>query len=303
MLKPTVIFGIDMETDVGSFTPFYEGVKAGTPKLLELFEEKGITATFYFTGEAAKENPDTVKRVIRQGHEAGAHSLYHETVGDALFPLPNDKPLLSGELFGRLETMTEWIESIAGVRPVSFRAPRLWGSTELLNCLEKQGYLTDASYPMYYYRKRLEPYFPSREDWTAQGESTVLEIPNFCDMQMKSSDPPLERDRDQWPLFRTAGADCIVQKCKDFIEFVNGKAIPPVLCFYFHPWEFVTMQESFYFGEATVTPDAFIIKNCGDAALSELGKLIDGLKALNCEFTQAKRLYEKYRGTRGGSAL
>ena len=33
----TVLFGIDMETDVGSFTPFYEGVNNGTPRLLELF--------------------------------------------------------------------------------------------------------------------------------------------------------------------------------------------------------------------------------------------------------------------------
>jgi len=35
--NPYVIFGIDMETDVGSFTPFYEGAKNGTPILLEVF--------------------------------------------------------------------------------------------------------------------------------------------------------------------------------------------------------------------------------------------------------------------------
>ena len=31
--KVYVIIGVDTETDVGSFTPFYEGVKHGVPKL------------------------------------------------------------------------------------------------------------------------------------------------------------------------------------------------------------------------------------------------------------------------------
>ena len=51
------LMGIDMETDGGSFTPFYEGAKHGTPRLVELFKQKGIQATFYFTGDCARENP------------------------------------------------------------------------------------------------------------------------------------------------------------------------------------------------------------------------------------------------------
>jgi hypothetical protein len=64
---------------------------------------------------------------------------------------------------------------------VSFRCPRLFGSTAVVNALEALGYRTDASYPLYYYRKRLAPYHPSREDWTQEGESRLLEIPNFAE--------------------------------------------------------------------------------------------------------------------------
>jgi peptidoglycan/xylan/chitin deacetylase (PgdA/CDA1 family) len=83
-----VLFGIDMETDVGSFTPFYEGVRTATPMLLELFAKKGVKATFYFTGHAARSNPEPVNLVSETDHEVGCHSLFHETVGDELFSIP-----------------------------------------------------------------------------------------------------------------------------------------------------------------------------------------------------------------------
>ena len=31
-----VVYGFDMETDVGSFTPYYEGVQHGTPEILKI---------------------------------------------------------------------------------------------------------------------------------------------------------------------------------------------------------------------------------------------------------------------------
>ncbi|MDD4493961.1 MAG: polysaccharide deacetylase family protein [Eubacteriales bacterium] len=284
------LFGIDMETDVGSFTPFYEGAKHGTPKIVNLFNEKGIKGTFFFTGDCAKGNPEIVKLVFDSGNEVGCHSLYHETVGDELFPIPGIKPLLPHEVFPRLEMATEWVTEVAGVRPVSFRSPRLWGSTAVINALEKLGYASDASYPMYFYREQFAPYHPSREDWTKKGDSPVLEIPNFADMTMKSEDPPLERDRDQWPLFRTKGADYMLGRVKSFISFCDDKGIPPFVCMYIHPWEFVPMKSSYHFGEATVIPDEFLTYNCGDNALKELSALIDGLQGMGVEFKRADEL-------------
>ena len=279
-----VIIGVDVETDVGSFTPFYEGVKYGIPRLIDIFENTDIESTFFFTGESAKEFPHMVQVVDKSGHEVGCHSLYHETVGDELFPIPGVKPLLINEVKPRLELATQWIASSLGYRPVSFRAPRLWGSTHVINTLESLGYICDASYPMYFHRKQFVPYYPSRNNWLEEGDSPVLELPNFADMTMKSHDPGLERDRDQWPLFRTEGAEYIYNKCKKYVSFCEDQSIPPVLVFYIHPWEFVSMEKEYNFGEATVIPDQFITKNCGDIALKEIERLIVMLKNQGASF-------------------
>lgn len=285
--KIKVMIGIDMETDVGSFTPFYEGVKHGTPLLLELFKKKGVKATFYFTGEAAAENPDIARLVAESGNEVGCHSLYHETLGDELFPIPGLKSVLPEEVSIRIGMASKWVEEASGIKPVSFRCPRLWGSTEVVNTLEKLGYITDASYPMYFYRKQFEPYHPSRQNWLEKGDMKILEVPNFADMLMESRDVPLERDRDQWPLFRTQGVNALIGHIKNFLIFVEKKGISPVLCFYFHPWEFVPMERSFHFGESTVIPDEFITEGCGKIAYEALSELLDYLKGMGAEFCKA----------------
>jgi hypothetical protein len=117
-----------------------------------------------------------------------------------------------------------------------------------------------------------------------------LEIPNFADMTMESQDPGLERDRDQWPLFRTEGAEEVLRRIDSFIDFCQQRNERQCVCLYIHPWEFWPMEESYNFGEATVIPDPFITKNCGDVALTEMGKLIDGMLKRNFLFKTAKQL-------------
>ncbi len=166
----SVILGFDMETDIGSWTPYYKGLVEGTPRILGLLSKKKIKGTFFFTGEAAKKYPDTVREVAGENHEVGCHSLYHETIGDELFPIPGIKPLLPEEVPFRLEKATEWVEETLRDKIVSFRAPRLWGSTTMVCRLDKLGYTSDASYPLYFYGEQLAPYHPSRDDWTKKGE-------------------------------------------------------------------------------------------------------------------------------------
>jgi hypothetical protein len=174
-----VVFGFDLETDIGSLTPYYEGLIHATPRILNLLAKHDISATFFFTGDAAKSHRGMVKAVDRAGHEVGCHSLYHETVGDELFSIPGVKPLLPEECAHRIEVATAWVHEALGGKVTSFRAPRLWGSTAMVNALESLGYTADASYPLYFYRERLVPYHPSRMDWTKEGHLRILEIPNF----------------------------------------------------------------------------------------------------------------------------
>ena len=182
------VFGFDMETDIGSWTPWYHGFAEGTQAILDILKKQNITATFYFTADAAQKNPAEVKKVLEANHEIGCHTLYHETIGDPLFEIPSAVPILPEEVPNRIRRATEEVEKVAGIRPVSFRCPRLWGSTAVTNALEDLGYVSDATYPMYFYRKQLEPYHPSREDWTEKGDLKLVELPNFADLSMESKD-------------------------------------------------------------------------------------------------------------------
>jgi hypothetical protein len=284
-----VVLGFDMETDIGSWTPFYEGLIHGTPIILDILERHQVSATFFYTGDAARKHPENVQSVLAKMHEVGAHTLFHETIGDSLFDIPGMMPVLADEVPGRLRLCTEWIEAVAGVRPVSFRCPRLFGSTAVVNALDALGYLVDATYPMYYFRERLRPYHPSRADWTQEGDLRILELPNFADLSMQSQDP-YGRDMDQWPIFRTVGADALLRHIDGYASYCEGKGIEPFLCFYFHPWEFHPMLEGdIQFGEGCVRPDPFIIKNCGPYAAEQLDALIRSLRARGAEFIQARQ--------------
>jgi peptidoglycan/xylan/chitin deacetylase (PgdA/CDA1 family) len=297
------IFGFDMETDIGSWTPFYEGLERGTPRLLELLAEQEASATFYFTGHAAETHPDVVTMVDAASHEVGCHSLYHETVGDELFPIPGIAPLLVEEVPLRLQRATEAVTAALGRCVVSFRAPRLFGSTAMINALESLGYTTDASYPLYYYRERLTPYHPSRTDWTAEGDSPILEIPNFADLSMQSADP-FGRDRDQWPKYRTEGAESLLAAIDRFIALTCNRALPAVLCFYLHPWEFVEMPSGpIHYGEGSVLPDPFIVAGCGEHALHQLEAVLRGLRERGVLYCTASSLAAQWNVRTRGLAV
>ena len=287
-----VVLGFDCETDVGSWTPYYEGLVHATPKILEILKRHKVTATFFFTGDAARKHPEVVRSIDGSGHEIGCHSVYHETVGDPLFEIPGVYPLLPGEVENRLKVATEIVEAAAGRRPVSFRCPRLFGSTDVVNALEKLGYVADATYPMYYYKDRLTPYHPSAADWTKEGDLKIVELPNFADLSMESKDP-YGRDLDQWPLFRTEGAGALLRHIDGYVSYCQARAVEPFLCFYFHPWELHPMPEGeIHYGEGSVRPDPFIVKNCGPYAVEQLDLLIGKLLERGARFLQAGQIVE-----------
>jgi peptidoglycan-N-acetylglucosamine deacetylase len=164
----------------------------------------------------------------------------------------------------------------------------------VVNVLESLGYLADATFPLYFFRKPFTPFHPSSRDWTKPGRLNLLEIPNFCDLTMESKDP-YQRDRDQWPLFRTQSAAALMEKAEGFIDYVANRKQRPVLCFYLHPWEFHPMpQGALDFGESTVKPLPFIVKNCGPKALRQFEILCDRLQSRGGRFVTAKQLASEY---------
>ena len=287
MNKIKTVFGFDMETDIGSWTSYYEGMQKGSPIILDILKKHDVKATFFFTADAAEKNANIVHMVRDAGHEIGCHTLFHETIGDALFEIPGMIPLLPEEVEHRIEVCTERVEKIAGVYPTAWRCPRLFGSTTVVNALERLGYTSDATYPMYFYRERLTPYHPSKDDWTKEGDLKIIELPNFADLSMESKDQ-YGRDMDQWPLWRTENADAVIDHIKGYMKFCETKKVDPFLCFYMHPWEFWPMPEGLiHSGEGAVLPDPFIIKNCGPYAAEQFDLLIQKLKDLGSVFTTA----------------
>ncbi|MBO5724647.1 MAG: polysaccharide deacetylase family protein [Lentisphaeria bacterium] len=287
MNKIKTVFGFDMETDIGSWTSYYEGMQKGSPIILDILKKHDVKATFFFTADAAEKNANIVHMVRDAGHEIGCHTLFHETIGDALFEIPGMIPLLPEEVEHRIEVCTERVEKIAGVHPTAWRCPRLFGSTTVVNALERLGYTSDATYPMYFYRERLTPYHPSKDDWTKEGDLKIIELPNFADLSMESKDQ-YGRDMDQWPLWRTENADAVIDHIKGYMKFCETKKVDPFLCFYMHPWEFWPMPEGLiHSGEGAVLPDPFIIKNCGPYAAEQFDLLIQKLKDLGSVFTTA----------------
>ncbi len=297
MREIQVVFGIDMETDIGSWTPFYEGVTKGTPLLLNLFAKKSIPVTAFWVADTARRFPEIVREMESAGHETGTHSLYHETVGDSLFEIPGTYPLLPEEVQPRIKLATDILEDIVGHKVVSWRCPRLFGGTHVTNALEALGYECDATYPMYFYNEQLFPYHPSQENWTEQGSLNLIEIIQFADMGMESKDE-YGRDKDQWPLYRTQSTEDFIPHIESFMSYLekNDQSQKPiVLCFYFHPWEFWEMPEGvIHFGEGGVLPDPFLTKGCGKYCLNQVELLIDWLKSKEAAFLTAGQCARKW---------
>jgi peptidoglycan-N-acetylglucosamine deacetylase len=50
---------------------------SSTPKILDVLRTSNATATFFCTGKNAQSYPDIVRRMIKEGHSVGCHSMSH----------------------------------------------------------------------------------------------------------------------------------------------------------------------------------------------------------------------------------
>ncbi len=85
-----------------------------TPRVLDLLDARGATASFFCVGERAAAAPGLVREIVRRGHSVENHSLRHSTGFGWYGPWR-----LRRELEGAQRALTE----TAGVAPRFFRAP------------------------------------------------------------------------------------------------------------------------------------------------------------------------------------
>ena len=293
MNRKTIILGFDMETDIGSWTMGDKGLTKGGPEILRILRNHKIQATFFFTGREAQNHPKLVRQIRAAGHEIGCHTMFHETIGNAVFDMPGANFVLPDEVPGRLELATRAVQQIAGIRPVSFRAPRLFGSTEMIRILEDLGYLADSSFPCYFHGRDFRPYHPSAKDWSKPGKMRILEIPVFYDTE-GSQGGTRHRGRDQWPMLRLKGGPWFAHLCRRMMPKARNHDGDAVLCVYLHPWEFVTMPRTIRTDEATITFNTFLHKNCGRTHLNALDAFIEAMIADGVRFTTMQQFAREY---------
>ena len=291
-MEKYIIFGFDMETDIGSYLKTYNGVKYGTERILSILKKYDIDATFFYTGDTALNNPENVIEVTKAGYEIGCHSLKHETVGDVAFNMPNDAPILESELEGRLIENIRIVKELSKKQPISFRAPRLWQGQGQIKILEKLGFKADASYSLSAHKKQLIPYHPSEDNWLEKGKMNILEIPNFAFLDDKNDYSSYFCKNDQWPLLRLLGSDFVFTTQKYVIEAQSKLSDICVLLFYLHPWEFEKMPEKFEYDEGTFIFKPELSQNCGETMAKAFDEYVDLCLNDGFKFTSCSNFYD-----------
>jgi len=100
-----------------------------TSQVLDILKARGVRATFFLVGINARNYPETVRRIVAEGHEIANHSFTH--------------PYLIREggesMLWQIDETQRTLEEISGVRPRwfrpphGFRDPRLFPKTRRLS--------------------------------------------------------------------------------------------------------------------------------------------------------------------------
>jgi polysaccharide deacetylase family protein (PEP-CTERM system associated) len=158
------------DIDRSSWITYPSRVEQNTLRLLDIFDELNIKATFFILGWVADYYPGLVRQIVERGHEPACHSYWHRLVYE-----------LTPEQFASdAARAKDAIEQAAGARVYGYRAPSFSitaRSAWALDSLRKVGFLYDSSiFPIHHdvYGFRDAPRGPFRLE-TPFGE--LLEFP------------------------------------------------------------------------------------------------------------------------------
>ncbi|MBV8478142.1 MAG: polysaccharide deacetylase family protein, partial [Acidobacteria bacterium] len=66
--------------DRSRWNTYTSRVDANTRRLLELFDERGVQASFFIVGWVAERFPQLIRDIAAAGHELGCHSYWHRLI-------------------------------------------------------------------------------------------------------------------------------------------------------------------------------------------------------------------------------
>ncbi|MGM0836543.1 MAG: delta-lactam-biosynthetic de-N-acetylase [Bacillota bacterium] len=132
LLKENDAFYLGDTSKKEIFLTFDNGYENGyTAQVLDVLKEKKVPAAFFVTGYYLKDQPDLIKRMVKEGHIVGNHSWHHPDltkVNDVRFKK-------------ELEMIREEYKSITGLDNMTYlRPPRGTFSERTLVLANKLGY-------------------------------------------------------------------------------------------------------------------------------------------------------------------
>lgn len=137
------------------------GMNRGLPRLLEVFEEYGIKATFFVPAMVAKRYEEDIKDLVKRGHEIACHGYEHEN-----FALLSEE-----EQEDKISKAVNIIEDITDKKVLGFRAPEGELTLTTLELAKKYGMV---------YSSNLSD--DDRPYYIPMGEGQLLEIPIHWDL-------------------------------------------------------------------------------------------------------------------------
>jgi len=204
--------------DRGAWDKFPRRVEANTDRVIDLFAEADVKATFFTLGWVAERCPALIRRIVEAGHEVASHGWDHRRV----FTMRAD------EFGADIERTRKTLEDAGGQQVTGYRAPSFsidrrtpWAHEVLAG----QGYTYSSSvapiaHDHYGWREA------SRFAWRPVEGSPLIELPvttlEFGKRRMAAGGGGFFR---LLPYFVSSLA----------VRRVNGDARPAI--FYFHPWE------------------------------------------------------------------
>lgn len=157
------------------------GPRVGAPRILELLRREGIESTWFVPGHTLVTFPDSIERILADGHELGCHGWYHEDFSELAVEEQRD-------ILGRCVTA---VRDVAGQAPRGHRAPYWALGPSTLELVEAAGFVYDSSlmsddYRLFHVRHGDRH---SVADGTTFGtEGALVEVPVYWGM-------------DDWPIF------------------------------------------------------------------------------------------------------
>jgi len=147
-------------------------VRANTDRVLDIFGQAGVSATFFTLGWVGERHPDLLRRIVEQGHEVASHGYSHvpvhaQAVEEFRSDVRHTKRLLE-DITGK---------AVKGYRAASFSigAKTLWA----LDVLAEEGYAYSSSiFPVVhdFYGMPSAPRFafhPKRDDFLEVPLTTI----------------------------------------------------------------------------------------------------------------------------------